>query len=99
MTRGKTQQLVDAVERDGDVEHDGRTCGRTATYALVDYLRSDKATPLAGDFSFSVFFLSFFLPSRRGFRCERKRSRKENYIGVNEESLASPSESIERDRD
>jgi len=41
---GETQQLADAVERDEDVEHDGRTCGRTGTYyALGDYLRTDKA--------------------------------------------------------
>lgn len=26
---GKTQQLAGVVERDGDVGHDGRTCGRT----------------------------------------------------------------------
>jgi len=58
---GKAQQLVGAVERDGDVEHNGRTCGRTGTYALVDYLRSDKATPLAGDSSFPSPSRSFSL--------------------------------------
>jgi len=39
---------------------DERTCRRTGSYALVDYLRSDKAILLAGDFSdpFLFFFFS-----------------------------------------
>lgn len=32
------QQVANAVKRDVDVEHDGRT----GTYTLSDYLRSDK---------------------------------------------------------
>lgn len=34
------QQVADAAKRNADVEHDGRT----GTYALSDYLRSDKTT-------------------------------------------------------
>lgn len=34
--------MANAAERDEDVEHDGRTCGRTSRYTLGDYLRSDK---------------------------------------------------------
>lgn len=50
--------MVGIVERDEDVGHDGRTCGRTGNYALVDYLRSDKAVLSAGDFSVLSFFFS-----------------------------------------
>lgn len=69
---GKTQQLADVVERDGDVGHDGRTCGRTGTHALVDYLRSDKAALLTGDFP--VFPLSLRRTRRWNSQWERKHS-------------------------
>lgn len=66
---GKTQQLAGVVERDGDVGHDGRTCGRTGTYALADYLRSDKAVPLTGDFPVSPFLVGTRSESRSA--CEK----------------------------
>lgn len=40
--RGEVQQLANALERDEDVGHGGRTCGRTSRYTLGDYLGSDK---------------------------------------------------------
>lgn len=62
---GKTQQLADAVERDEDVEHDGRT----GIWAL-GYLRTDKAALCSGNFC-----INFFFSRKRRWNLEWERMR------------------------